>query len=151
MALTRAVRTSTIGGAGSVAALVDRTGDQLAAPGAAAARRSVERPDRSISGSVPRSKRAEASLRRPRRFELRAIAIGSHHAISSSTVGGGVGDLGRGAAHDPGDADGGVVAVGDDAVADSSSVALDAVEGDERSPSRAQRTRSAPPATLARS
>ncbi len=39
-----------------------------------------------ISGSVPRSNRAEASLRRLSRLEVRAMVIGSHHASSSRTA-----------------------------------------------------------------
>ena len=38
-----------------------------------------------ISGSTPFSNRAEASERRPCRFEVRPIDAGSHHANSTST------------------------------------------------------------------
>ncbi len=86
------------------------------------------------SMSTPRSNRADASLRRPRRFDVRAMAIGhevrglEHHPRRP------VVDLGGRAAHDAGDADRPVRAVGDHTVrvGPCAEHPLDVVERDER-------------------
>ena len=50
------------------------------------ARRSGARPVSAISGSAPRSKRSEASVRRPSAFDVRRMEMGSNHADSSRTL-----------------------------------------------------------------
>ena len=141
--MTRSVRTRTGGAVGQVAPLVDRARGQRGARSAASssAKRSAARS--AISGSAPRSKRIDASLRRPSRPDVRAMLIGSHHAISSSTdvV---VSEISVEAPPiTPAMPIGVVVAVGDDAVA-GVRTPVDVVERASVSPSRAQRTRSAP-------
>ena len=68
-------------------------------------------------GSAPFSKRADASMRRPRRRELsRRSSSGRTTPSRAATSVVRVVDLGRRAAHDAGDADGDVVAVADQQV-----------------------------------
>ena len=74
------------------------------APGPPPAPRSGRWARSMTSGSVPRSNRADASVRSLSRRRRAGDGEGRNHAISSSTSTGAVVDLGVGAAHDPGDA-----------------------------------------------
>ena len=85
MALTRPVRTRTVGRGGRFPCACTSPGAGVTPPGAAnSAKRSSAHG--AISGSTPASKRAEASLRNPRRREVRAMSGGFHQAASSSTT-----------------------------------------------------------------
>ena len=83
---TRFVRTRTI--TGTLGTGTISSNDSTVASGQVSrtisTKRAAARP--SASGSVPRSNRADASLRRPSRFAVRAIHMGVQWAISSSRL-----------------------------------------------------------------
>ncbi len=85
MALTRPVRTRTGVRDGRWPWACTRSGASVTPPGAASsAKRSSAQA--AISGSTPASKRVEASLRSPRRRDVRAMSGGFHQAASSRIV-----------------------------------------------------------------
>ena len=109
------------------------------------------RPRRQPFGSVPRSKRCDASVCMPSRLAVRRTRAGAKCALSSRSRVVAGRDLAVGAAHDAGDADGAVV-VGDDEVVGRRACASDVVERRRASrPRCARRTMTPPPASGRRS
>ena len=102
------------------------------------------------SRSAPRSKRCEASVWRPSRFAPTRTRRRSKWALSSSTSIVRVGDLGREAAHDPGEARP-RARVGDHQHLGSRARAPRRRASSASRPARARRTASSPPGSVARS
>ena len=86
VAFTRSTRTRTGRLGRSLPLAITVPGARLAVPTCAANSAKRSSAISAISGSTPRSKRAEASLRNPKRREVRLIVIGSHQAASINAV-----------------------------------------------------------------
>ena len=81
----RGLRVRTTGGEGSACVRTSMTPGAASAPSAASSSQKRATARSRASGSVPRSKREDASVRSCRRLEVLAMATGVHHAASSST------------------------------------------------------------------